>query len=418
MTPARRTVACVLLPFAAGYYLSTLFRTINALAAARLGAELGLGAAELGLLTAAYLGGFAAMQLPVGVALDRWGPRRVQVALLPVAAAGAAVFALAPGFPALLIGRALPGVGCGAALMAGLKALALWVPRERLALANGWYVMLGALGAATATAPAEHLLDGLGWRGLFALLAGATLATAAAIAALAPRDPAPPPAPGAAAAAAARLRDVWRSPGFWHVAPMSACCIGTAFALQGLWAAPWLADVALMPRPEVVRSLTAMALALCLGALAMGAATDRLRRRGVRPRGALAAVAAFSVLAQLALVLRAPVPALLPWTLLAAVGSATVLSYAALAEVFPQEVLGRANAALNLLHIGGAFLIQSALGLVIGAWPPDAEGRYPAQAYAVALALNLAPQVAAILWFLLAPPVRRRTTAGAAAIST
>jgi MFS family permease len=153
MSP-RPALATVLLPFAAGYYLSYLFRTITALASARLGADLGLGAAELGLLTAAYFATFAAMQLPVGVALDRFGPRRVQFVLLPVAGLGAALFAAAERFPLLLLGRALIGLGVAAALMAGLKALALWVPKERLALANGVYVMLGALGAVTATAPA------------------------------------------------------------------------------------------------------------------------------------------------------------------------------------------------------------------------------------------------------------------------
>lgn len=412
MTPGR-AMRCVLLPFAAGYYLSYLFRTINAVSSARLAADLGLGAPELGLLTAAYLGAFAAMQLPVGMALDRWGPRRVQLALLPLAAVGAALFAVAHDLPLLVLARALVGTGVAAALMAGLKALALWVRPERLALVNGWYVMLGALGAVTATAPAEHLLAALGWRGLFALLSLATLAATLALYLLAPRDDAAPAAPGGAAAGG-RLRDIWRNPGFRRIAPLSGCCIGTSFAMQGLWAAPWLADVAQLARPEVVRVLTAMALSLCLGAMVLGTAMDRLRRRGVQPRTALAAVAALSVVAQLALALRLPVPAMLPWMAIAAIGSATVLSYAALAAIFPKEMLGRANAALNLLHIGGAFAIQAGLGLVIGSWPLDAAGHYPPRAYAVAILVNLLPQVVAILWFLAEPLLRAGAADGPA----
>jgi MFS family permease len=256
----RHAIANVLLPFAAGYYLSCLFRTINALSSAALGADLHFGAAELGSLTSAYFFTFAIMQLPIGTALDRFGPRRVQLVLMPIAAAGAALFAVAESFPLLLLGRGLIGLGSAAALMAGLKALVLWLPKERIALANGCYIMLGALGAVTATAPAEALLDRLGWRGLFAALAAATLAATAVLWLMAPRDPRAPEVVGGAVRP--RLRDVYLDRRFWHVAPLSACCIGTAFALQGLWAGSWLADVAMFDRPAVVQGLFAMALGL------------------------------------------------------------------------------------------------------------------------------------------------------------
>jgi MFS family permease len=138
----RNAIVSVLLPFAVGYYLSYLFRTINALSSSALGADLHFGAAELGSLTSAYFFTFAAMQLPIGIALDRFGPRRVQLALMPVAGAGSALFAVADNFSLLLLSRALIGLGVAAALMAGLKALVLWFPKERLALANGCYIML------------------------------------------------------------------------------------------------------------------------------------------------------------------------------------------------------------------------------------------------------------------------------------
>jgi sugar phosphate permease len=280
-----RAAATVLLPFAAGYYLSYLFRTINALSSAHLGAELHLGAAELGLLTAAYFLVFAAAQLPIGVALDRFGPRRVQLALLPVA---------------------------------GLKALVLWFPKDRLALASGCYVTLGALGAVKATAPAEMLLEALGWRGLFTVLAVATATATALLWVAAPRD-----LEMQGRAAGPGLREVFLHSGFWRVAPLSACCIGMAFAPQGLWAAPWLADVALLDRDSVARVLLMMALGLCAGALSLGVAADRLRRSGVRSGDLLATLAGAAMLVQLALALHLPVPPEILWALLGAVGSAT-----------------------------------------------------------------------------------------------
>ena len=169
--PLLTMIATVLLPFAAGYYLSYVFRTISAVIASTLATEFNLGPAELGFMTSVYFLAFVAVQLPAGIALDRYGPRRVQSVLLLVAAAGSLLFAFAESVAGLMFGRALIGLGVATALMAGLKAIVLWVPPERVALANGYMIMLGALGAVTATAPAEWVIEYLGWRGLFVLLA-------------------------------------------------------------------------------------------------------------------------------------------------------------------------------------------------------------------------------------------------------
>ena len=92
--PSRASlVTRVFLPFAAGYYLSYLMRTVNAVISPDLTRELGLGAADLGLLTSTYFFAFALAQIPVGIALDRYGPRRVEALLLLLTGLGAALFA-------------------------------------------------------------------------------------------------------------------------------------------------------------------------------------------------------------------------------------------------------------------------------------------------------------------------------------
>ena len=182
----------VFLPFTIGYYLSYLFRTISAVTAEPLTAEFSLSPSSLGLLTSAYFLTFAAAQLPIGVYLDRYGPRQVQAVLLVIAAGGAALFGASDGFLSLLAGRALIGLGVATALAAGLKATVLWFPKERVALVNGWMVMLGALGAVTATAPSEWLLAWIGWRGLFEWLAMATAVAAGAVYLLVPEAPSSP----------------------------------------------------------------------------------------------------------------------------------------------------------------------------------------------------------------------------------
>jgi MFS family permease len=400
-----RLAVSVLLPFAAGYYLSYLFRSINALIAGDLVAELGLGAADLGLLTSAYFLVFAAVVLPCGVLLDRYGPRLIDSALLLVAAAGSLLFAVADSMVMLLVGRALIGLGVAVGLMAGLKAIVLWFPPERVALANGWYIMLGALGALSATGPAETVVQVLGWRGLFAVLAVASAAVALTILLIVPDRKAP-----AQAAASPRIGflAIYLDPRFMRIAPLAALGVGTSFSLQGLWAAPWLADVAGLDRPAVVEHLTLMATALAASALLLGAVAERLRRTGIPTELFLAAMLALSMAAQLALLLGLPVSSHLLFAVIAAAGAATVLSFAVLAQYFPKEVSGRANAALGVLNMGAAFGLQCLSGFIVALWPADG-GRYPAEAHQAAMAAGLGLQLIALGVFF--TPRRRLTPA-------
>ena len=391
-----RLIVCVFLPFAAGYYLSYLLRTINALIANDLAGELGLGAAELGLLTSVYFLVFAVAQLPFGILLDRHGPRTIQSVLMLLASAGALVFALADGLLGLLIGRALIGLGVALALMAGFKAIVLWFPPERITLANGWFVMLGALGAVTATAPAELIVLSVGWRGLFALLAALSAVVALLVLLVVPDCGSS--VPPARAHMPISLWTIYGDARFWRIAPLSAIGVGTSWSLQGLWAAPWLKDVDGLDRASVVQLLSIMAVTVSASGLLLGFAADRLRRSRIRTELILASSLALSMAAQLALVLGWHIPACLPWAIIAGAGAATVLSYAILAGYFPREASGRANAALNLLHVGAAFALQSVTGLIIEQWP-ETRGVYPADAHKLAMAAILVVQLFALAWF-------------------
>jgi sugar phosphate permease len=153
----------VFMPFALGYYMSYVFRAINAVMAPDLVRDFALDANDLGLLTSTYFLTFAAVQLPLGVILDRAGPRRTETVLLMVAAIGAIVFATATSLTGLAIGRGLIGVGVSACLMAAVTAFARVYPPERLALVNGWVFTAGGLGAITATTPALPIGAGCFW---------------------------------------------------------------------------------------------------------------------------------------------------------------------------------------------------------------------------------------------------------------
>ena len=143
-----------------------------------------------------------------------------------------------------------------------------------------------------------------------------------------------------------------------------------------------------------------MALGISLGALLLGVAADRLRRRGITAEVLLAAMGGVFIVAELALILRVPMPSLLPWCVVSVMGAATVLSYAMIADYFPQGLAARANGALNLAHFGSAFAVQYGIGLVIGQWLSQ-DGHYPVVAYQLAFGLSAAFQAAALLWFAL-----------------
>lgn len=395
--PKWRLVLAVFLPFAAGYYLSYLFRTINASISPVLASDFALGAAETGLLASVYFLVFAAAQIPIGVLLDRYGPRRVQSVLLVIAVGGATLFGNADSFAELLIGRALIGLGVAASLMAGLKAIVVWFPRDRVAFVNGAMIMLGSLGAVTATAPTDWMLNWIGWRSLFEVITIASLTTAGLIYFVVPESNGEPRR-SVPSGKPLSLRSVLSDPRFLRIAPLSATCIGSSWAMHSLWAASWLADVEGFDRQGVISQLFAMAIGISLGALLLGTVADRFRKRGIPAEVLLAVFGALFMLAELALVLRVPLPSILPWSVVSVAGAATVLSYAIIADYFPVEIAARANGALNLLHFGWAFVTQYGIGLIINQWTPQ-DGHYPLAAYQAAFGISLALQVLALLCF-------------------
>ena len=276
------TLLRVFVPFALGYFLSYLLRVVNAVIAPDLVGDLGLTAADLGLLTSAYFLTFAAVQLPLGIVLDRFGPRRTEAALLTFAALGAFVFAAAETPAVLILGRALIGLGVSACLMAAFKAFVMWFPGPRIPLVNGCQMAVGGLGALTGTVPVEAALQVTDWRGVFVFLGALTLAAAAAIFVVVPErksDYAPAP-----------LRDqmggvvkVFTSPVFWRIAPLTVAAQAAFLAIQSLWSGPWLRDVAGLGRADVANHLLLIAMAMIAGFLLMGLIAERLGRLASSP---------------------------------------------------------------------------------------------------------------------------------------
>jgi predicted MFS family arabinose efflux permease len=387
----------VALPFLAGYFVSYFYRSINAIIGPQLAREFGLSAAGLGLLTAVYFFAFAAFQLPLGVLLDRYGPRRVNATLLLVAAAGGVWFAFGQSATELTAARAVIGLGVSGCLMSSLTAFALWYPPERIATMTGVAFASGMLGAIAATVPLEVLLRTLHWREVFFIVVAATVAVSLLLYLVVPER--------AAVRRGERLAEqlrglalLARDPLFWR----AALCIGAsqaaAVALGTLWVATWLRDIAGYSQAEVARALLAFSVAMIAGYLGFGRAADALARRGRSELplifGGLAAASASLAL----LALGVPRGALALWCVFFGCATSVVLSYTLLTRRYPKEMAGRVNSTLNVFVFVGMFSGQWAFGLVLNLWPQTPAG-YSPEAYPWALGMLWLVQLAGIAWF-------------------
>ncbi len=385
--------------FAAAYVLSYTYRTVNAVISPDLTAELGISASSLGLVTSVYFVAFASMQVPCGILLDRYGPRRVEPALLVVAALGAAAFAAANTLPGLTAARALIGAGVAVCLMAPLKAIATWYPRERQPSLGGWMMFAGGVGALLSTTPLAAALNVMSWREIFVVLAAATLAAAIAIAWVVPDTPHEMRA-AAAQGAWRGVKLVYRHPRLWWIAPITGLGNGSLMAIQGLWSVPWMIEVNGYTRAEAADHLLAMGLTTLAGYAFVAMASTRLARRGIAPRHLVIAGYGLQV-AMLALIVTSVVPfTYLLWALYGLTAAVNILGYLLLTEGFARDLAGRASTAINLVMFSTTFAVQWGIGAVADAMRIG-FGLNLAGGLRVAFALVLAAEALAYLWFAL-----------------
>ncbi len=408
ITQTRTVALSIFLPFAIGYFASYLYRAINAVIADELMVDLGLSASQLGLLTSTYFLAFAVVQLPVGMLLDRFGPRRVEASLLLVAALGAVVFSLADSLTALTLGRLLIGVGVACCLMASFKAFALWFRPDQLPMLNGSLMAFGALGALAATVPVAWMLEFTGWRQLFMGLAAMTLILSALIFIVVPehRGPLKDVHFGALVGG---LKQVLCDRFFWRIAPVAAVFTGSSMAIATLWAAPWLRDIMLQDPGQVATALMFMALGMGTGFLSLGFILAWLLRHGVRPVPVIAVLMTLFMSMVAAMASGWQVPMLpLFMASMGFLGSSSATIFSLLSGHFDSNLTGRASTALNLLVFIAAFVFQWGVGVVIGAWGTTESGAYPVEGYQVAFGTLVALQ--AIMIALLVFSDRKLTT--------
>jgi predicted MFS family arabinose efflux permease len=240
----------------------------------------------------------------------------------------------------------------------------------------------------------------IGWRGTFLVLSVMSVAASVTAFVLVPRHT-ETEKPRVGLPALNVFLGTMTDGRFLRIAPLSASVVGTAVAVHGLWAARWLAEVNHFAPLEVLHALLAMGAGLTVGALAIGATAIWLARIGISGTKAFGGFCAASMVLQAAILIDVPLSPKIMWGTVGAFSGIGVLSYSILDGVFPISLVGRANSALNVLHLTTAWLVQSGMGLVIGQWTTDRHGHYPVAAYRAAFTVPLIVQLGAMLWFVM-----------------
>lgn len=397
--------AALMAALAAMTGLSQFHRAALGVIAPELTVGLGLSPAVLGAANGMFFAALLFAQVPVGIALDRIGPRRVVAALTGLAVAGAAFQALATDGTGLLLARFVLGLGSAASFMAAVVLCARWHRGAAMTLALSRVFALSQMGILLAGAPLAALAGLVGWRG--ALGASAVLTAACGVLwwRLVRDDPPDRPAPPRQAEtlreALAGQVSIWRLPGLARVLAMHLVAYAAAATVLGLWAGPYLADVHGLDAAGRGWALAAMGAAMPLSLLAVGPLERRLgQRRHIVTAGAALAAA---MLLALALLPRAPLALAVGLLVLLVLFSAyPVLVVAEGRSLFPDHLVGRGATTVNLAQVLGSALLPLLVGAVVGLFP-EADGARPEAAYRAGFGMLGAALLAGLAGWLLLP---------------
>ncbi len=392
----------VFIPLSLGYLFASVFRPILSIIAPNIVHDVGVDATNLGLLTSAFFLGALIFQLPLGILLDRYGPRLVNVALLLIVALGALIFSLGDNVILLVLGRALIGIGTSSCMATCFKAFALWYPPERLPLVNGLAVAAGGIGMMGGTLPVEWALQVSDWRGIHQLNAVVVAIVAVLVFTVVPRHETKTQKETFKNQVKG-LGTVLTARQFWQIAPLVMISTGVYAGVLHLWAGPWLRDVAGFDRGQIANTLLGAAFALVVSAPLAGYVASLLRGIGMKTMTFAVSCMFVFLLVQVAIYMEMYMEmaqfAEVLWLLFGLFGPLSLMTYAALNQTFPKTLAGRVNTSMTLMWMIGAFAVQTGIGVIIDQFPTTASGGYASEGYGISFAVLITLQVAAFLWY-------------------
>jgi len=399
----------VFMTFALAYIISYAFRSINAVISPELIRDLHLSHTELGFLSSAYFIGFGMTQIPVGLALDRFGPRATEMALMSFAIIGALIFAVADQFLTLVIGRVCIGIGVSACLMSAFSAFRTWFPAEQQPQLVSAMLVFGTFGALMTSWPVHEVLPFIGWRGVFVAMAVlSALAIFVLYIGLPVKARMQPDSLGdeidsdeKASLSWKSYRPIMTNAFFWRILPLGIFCYGGFIAIQTLWFGPWLIQVMDYSATTTAQILFGFNAVLLCAYLTNAWILPKLAGIGIDTMRYMTwMVGASIVLQACAFYWRGPWG--WAWWYLVAVACASyVLAQSLIVTYFPKAYSGRVSTTYNLSLFIGAFIVQWGIGYLVDLG--IAAGWSHAGAFDVALGVFLIAQAIAFTWFLLSP---------------
>lgn len=397
-----RIVITVFLPLTSGFFLTSVFRTINAVQAPALVHSLQLTALDLGLLSAAYFIAYGLFQIPLGLLLDRFGARKVQALLLLVAALAVLLFAVASDITELVISRLLVGVGVAAGLTAGFKANAQWFPKKKLALVNSLMMAFGGLGAVIATSPAQWVIEHIGWRHMNLWFSLLIFLLAILVFLVVPEAKY-----GIEKENIVSFRDtmdelliVLKSRFFWGVVPLLATTSGFFVAFEGLWAGTWLRDVVGLPHHVAAFYLFIYAIALICGVILVAIIGHNAERWQISLLKITMIGFVLTAIIEILLLSNIFPHALVIWFAYGCIAQILTLVFTIVSKFFPASQTGRATTGAILLLFLTAFLMQYGIGFILKSWQVLPNGSYPIIAYQISLGACILLQLLAFIWLI------------------
>ena len=358
---AKSKAIIIFLVFALGYFISTLLRAITATISPELVNEFNLSAGELGLLGGGYFLGFASVQIPLGYMLDMRGPRKIVSYFLSLTIVGLLIFALAQNFLTLLVSRIIIGVGVGACLMGPLTAYRIWYQDETQQRANSWMLMVGAIGMLSSSLPVQFFLPIIGWRNIFLLLAFITLVCIILIIIFIPQWT----SKGNQRNDDAKLSIVWQNQFFRSVIPMGFFSTGGLFAIQTLWAGPWMIKVSGYTPEESAKGLFLIYFFMLLSFLIWGYFVPKFSKNVNDAIRLLKYGSPLSLLVLGLIIYLGPNTVSIHWALFVVSAVFLSLIQPAVGMAFSISNAGKALTSYNLLIFIGAFFLQWIIGLII-----------------------------------------------------
>jgi len=358
---AKSKAITIFLVFALGYFISTLLRAITATISPELINDFDLSAGELGLLGGGYFLGFASVQIPLGYLLDLKGPRKIVSYFLSLTIIGLILFALAQNFLTLLISRIIIGVGVGACLMGPLTAYRIWYQDETQQRANSWMLMVGAIGMLSSSLPVQFFLPIIGWRNIFLILALITLVCIVLIIIFIPKWDSKSDQKNDDA----KLSVVWQNQFFRSVIPMGFFSTGGLFAIQTLWAGPWMIKVSGYTPEESAKGLFLIYFLMLSSFLIWGYFVPKFSKNVNDAIRLLKYGVPLNLLVLGAIIYLGPNTGSIHWALFIVSAVFLSLIQPAVGMAFSVSNAGKALTSYNLLIFIGAFFLQWIIGLII-----------------------------------------------------